>query len=411
MAQEIGRSEEAKWSGWGGSSKSVPGGSYLECMARQTNHTDLALSTQLAERNIDATPRKLETMRQAGMLEESRRQGLGRGPGSRSIRPPDEVDRAEYMIRLLDEVGNYAEAVLVAFVRGEHPIAKDRLEQAYERSFGVFVRWIAVRAGRGASLADATLQAGSTIGRYLAKQKHFAGFRGRVRFLGLVHEHAPMARVMQDLGTDLVRLMVIGERDDRLLSEAATNFEHLATAASFETDPEPKPEPTDLPLAELARRLDIPGILRLVRSATMEDLELARDQALTFRTLAQAFAPTMERRYGPGPAFPWKLIASARDQVIAYSAPAFVLLRRIRGARLDDTIRFMADWIPFFQAANLVVDQLPPDLQVVAREGGLESLTSAQREELRVRLDRISKSHPTEFALVENPPEIRKIVG
>jgi hypothetical protein len=376
-------------------------------MPRQANQADLALSAQLAKRGIAAKPRKLESMRQVGMLEESRRQGLGRGRGVRSIRPPDEVDRAEYMVRLLDEVGTHADAVLVAFVRGDYRIAKDRLEQAYEQSFGRFQRWIATRAGAEATLAETALQAGSSIGRYLAKERRFADFRDRVRSLGLVHENARMARVMQDLGTDLVRFLVSGDREDRLLPEAASNIEYVATDGVVEEHPGPDPTPSAL--AEIASRLDIPAILWLVRSSTMEELELGRDQALTFRAFAQSFGPAIERRYGARRAFPWKVYGSARDQVIAYAAPAFVLIRRIRGARLDDTIRFMTESTPFFDAANVVLDQLPPDLQVIAREGGLESLTPPQRDSLRLHLARISKTHPAEYRLLENPPEVPEI--
>jgi hypothetical protein len=217
-----------------------------------------------------------------------------------------------------------------------------------------------------------------------------------------------MTRVMQAVGTDIIRLVGGGE-DERLRTGAANNIERVATEASFEEHPQPGP--TTPSLAELAPRVDIPGLLRLVRSARMEDLELARDQALIFRTFARSFAPTMERRFGPARAFPWKLIGSARDQAIAYAVPALVLLRRVRGARLDDTIRFLADWTPFFQAANLVVDELPPDLQLLGCDGGVESLSLRQREDLKLHLRRISRTHPAEFSLVENPPEIPEIMG
>jgi hypothetical protein len=119
-------------------------------MARRVSQADRELSKTLAARDVDASPRKIESMRQAGLLEESQHPGLGRGRGSHSVRSSDEVDRAEYMAALLDECGSYADAVLVAFVRDNYPIAKNSLArpQAVPRSRGEMDQ----EAGRGEEL-------------------------------------------------------------------------------------------------------------------------------------------------------------------------------------------------------------------------------------------------------------------
>ena len=254
-------------------------------MPRQANTADLALSDALAQRRIDASPRKLETMRQAGMLEEQRRSGLGRGLGSRAVLAEGEVDRAEYMARLLDECGNYADAVLAAFVQARYPIAKDRLERAYEQSIRAVRRRID-RQG-GLSALDNALNAGSKVARYLAKERRFSPVRDRARHLGLVHRNAPMHRVMYDLATDVIVVTIVGNRDPALTEGAAAKMEVLIGDGTVEG---PTPSPAagatgGVGFSQLACRVHIAALPRLVRAATMDELTRARDAAKTFSQL------------------------------------------------------------------------------------------------------------------------------
>ena len=76
------------------------------------------------------------------------------------------------------------------------------------------------------------------------------------------------------------------------------------------------------------------------------------------------------------------MIAMANDRTVAWAIPAFVVVRRVHGARVDATIAFLADWTPFWASANVFLDELPPHLQVLAQPDGYESLTTDEREQL-----------------------------
>ena len=77
------------------------------------------------------------------------------------MRAPDEADRAEFMARLLDECGSYPDALIAAFVQGRFPIAKDRLERAYEQSIGAVLRWTDRHGGTAPWTLDSALNAAS----------------------------------------------------------------------------------------------------------------------------------------------------------------------------------------------------------------------------------------------------------
>jgi hypothetical protein len=381
-------------------------------MPRRANAADLALSAALAERQINASPRKLETMRQAGMLEQRPRSGLGRGLGSRAFRADDEIDRAEYMARLLDDCGSYASAVLTAFVQDRYPIAKDRLDRGYERSIGQSLA--AIDRNGGSSALDAALTAAGKVARYLTKQRAFRPLRQRARHLGLVHRNAPMHRVMYDLATDLIVLMVLRDENPtlrRLRMSAAEKLEMMTGDGTIE-DPAPDPPPASpdaLRFTELARRLHLAALPRLVRSATMQELVVARDAVKTFRAFAQVFGPFAQRRAGTGRAFPWLVVGMANDRTVAWSIPGLVLLRRIRGAELDATISFLAEWTPFFRSAEMFLHELPPHIQLIVRPNGYGSLTLGEQQELSEHVTRLETSHPHVLQTLRNPPEIRQV--
>jgi hypothetical protein len=382
-------------------------------VARKTSQADRALSESLAARDLDVSPRKIESMRQAGLLEEARHQGLGRGAGSRSIRPAGEVERAEYMARLLDEGGGYADAVLATFVDGKYPIAKDRLERAYEQSIRAILRWIDKHAAPATSAFDAAFTVGAKVARHLAKERKFRPFRHRFRHLGHVHRDAPMHRVVQDFATDLVVLIIGVDGAPALTASATASVETLTGDGSI-SDPNPNDSataPGGTPFAEIARELDLRGLLRVVRLATMEELTRARDAAKTLRAFGRAYGPFAQRRSSPGRAFAWLVVGSANDRTVAYSIPGFVVLRRLHGSKLDATIAIMAEWTPFFTAANIMLDQIPEDLQVLGRPNGYESLTIDQRQQLTQHLERLETTHARELEIIRNPPAIPEIPG
>jgi hypothetical protein len=320
-----------------------------------------------------------------------------------------EVDRAEYMARLLEECGCYADAVLVAFVRDDYPIAKDRFERAIGQSLGSVLRWIKRHSGSTAAVTDVAVAVGSQIGRYLAKEAKFSLYRDRVRELGHVHRAAPMHRVMNDVGTDLIALTIGGESDPGLVSQAAANMETL-TGTGLLADPKPPPAHLEVgSFAALAQQLNLDGLTRIVRSATTEELARSRDAAKTMRTFARAYGRFGERRCGTGRAFAWLVLGNATDRTLAYAIPGFVLIRRLHGDRLDATAMFMAEWTPFFEAANTVLDELPTEFQILARHDGYESLTTQEQRQLHAHLNRIASTHPAQLELARNPPATTQI--
>lgn len=380
-------------------------------MARTTNPADLVLSDALAQRGIAALPRRLETMRQAGMLEERRRSGLGRGLGSHAAVGEDEVDRAEYMARLLDEWGSYPDAVLAAFVRDEYPIPRHRLAEAYDGSIGRVLRSIG-RYG-GPSALDNALNAASKAGRYLSKERRFRPVRERARHLGLVHRYAPMHRVMFDLAADVILLVIVGDKDPRRTAEAAMKVEVFTGDGTIEdsTPPAASTAACGLQFSELGRRLRLEALPWLVSSATMPELTGARDAVKTFRAFAREYGPFADRRAGTGRAFVWLVVGMASDRVVAWSIPAFVLVRRAHGARFDAMISFFADWTPFFRAANVMLEAVPPQLQFFARPNGYESLTADERRELLEHITRLESTHSEEVKVLRNPPVVPQNLG
>jgi hypothetical protein len=345
------------------------------------------------------------------MLEERQRSGLGRGRGSRAAIGEDEVDRAAHMVRLLEEWGSYPDAVLAAFVQDGYPIARGRVEEAYEESISRVLRKIA-RYG-GSSAFDNALNVASKVGRYLAKEGRFGPFRHRAKHLGVVHRNAPMYRVMFDLVADVIMLVIVGDKDPRLTAESARTVEVFTGDGTIEdsTPPTASRAASGLQLSELGRRLRLEALPGLVSSATMPELIEARDAVKTFRTFAREFGPFAERRADTGRAFVWLVVGMANDRVAAWSIPAFVLVRRAHGARFDAMISFFADWTPFFRAANVMLDELPPHLQFLARPDGYESLTAAQRRELSGHIKRLELTHHGELEVLRNPPAIPQNLG
>jgi hypothetical protein len=378
-------------------------------MARHVSQADRALSDALAARDVDANARKIESMRQAGMLEDTNHPGLGRGRGSRSVRSPDEVDRAQYMAGLLDECGSYADAVLVAFVRDDYPIATDRLARAYKKSLGAVAKWIEKRGGPATSRVDIAGNVAVNVGKYFAKERRFRPLRTRAKHLGLVDRQTPMRRVMHDVATDLVAILIVWGAEaglTTLTNQAAGTLQHLVStdAVSGAHSTPPGAAPVSASITELAVQLSLVDSIRRVWASSIHELESARDAAKTFRAFAQAFGPYAKRRFGTGGAFAWLVASRANDRTVAYAIPGFVWLHRRHGQTLDVLIAFMAEWTPFFTAVTTILDQLPTEFQVIARPDGYSSLTPAQQHDLAKHLAEIETAYPHALETIRNPP-------
>lgn len=385
-------------------------------MARDVSQADQALSDALAARAVKAKSRKIERMRQAGLLEDSNHPGLGRGRGSRSVRSAEEVDRAQYMADLLDGCGSYADSVLVAFVRDDYPIATDRLTRAYKKSLGAVAKWIEKRGGTATSRVDIAGNVAVNVGRYFAKERQFRPLRTRAKHLDLVDRQAPMHRVMQDVATDLVAILIVWGAEPgltTLTNQAAGTLQHLVG-----TDPvsgahstPPGATPVSASITELAAQLSLVDLIRRVWASSIQELESARDAAKTFRAFARAFGPFAKRRFGTSGAFAWLVAGSANDRAVAYAIPGFVWLHQRHGETLDALIAFMAEWTPYFESVTTILDQLPSEFQVIARPDGYSSLTPAQRHDLAKRLAEIETAYPQALETVRNPPQAGTDLG
>lgn len=162
---------------------------------------------------------------------------------------------------------------------------------------------------------------------------------------------------------------------------------------------------------EIALHLDLNSLVQIVKASTMRELNVARDNAKTYRAFARAFGPFAQQVFGTARAFPWLVAAQTTDLTLAYTIPAIVLIQRLNGPTFTWTMSFLATWTPYFAAASILLDQLPAELRVVGRPGGYDSLTPSQLEQFKGHLDRFEVTHPDELALLENPPAIPEHLG
>jgi hypothetical protein len=277
-------------------------------------------------------------------------------------------------------------------------------------------KWIKKRGAAKSSVIDIAAEVALNVGRYFAKERRFRLLRMRAKHLGLVDREAPMHRVMQDFATDLVVILIAWGADSgltNLTNRAAGTLQHLVgtdPASGAHSIPQGA-APVSTSITDLAAQLSLADLVRLVWRSSMHELESARDEAKTFREFAREFGPVAKRRVGTGGAFAWLVAGSTSDRAVAYSIPGFVWLHRKHGETLDALIAFMAEWTPYFAAGNTVLDQLPTELQVIARPGGYSSLTPAQQHHLTKHLAAIEAADPRALAVVVNPPQVIEHLG
>jgi len=298
--------------------------------------------------------------------------------------------------------------VLVAFVRNEYPIAKDRLERAYQQSFGAVLKWIEKRSDPATSVIDTATTVGAKVARPFCKDRKFRLLREQARNVGLVDQLVPMHRALQDFDTDLILLMTVGNADAKITAEAAVTFEDLVAAEARSDSHSTVQEATAD--AESFDQLSLMRLVRLVRSSSMQELERARDSANIFHEFAKALGPLAKRQFGAVRAFAWLTLGSANDRTVAFLIPGFVWIRHRHGKKIDATIAFMAEWTPYFTAANIVLDELPSELHVIAEPNGYESLTPAQQRRVATHLAHLETAHPRELELARNPPAVPELL-
>ncbi len=112
--------------------------------------------TALARRDIEVRETQLERWRQAGLLQETVRHGLGRGLGSVSEYPPEAVDQAAELAGLVKRGRPMETVALMMFGRGRW-VREDALRDAYRRELDDLIREIDKRMVVDDPLATAEL--------------------------------------------------------------------------------------------------------------------------------------------------------------------------------------------------------------------------------------------------------------
>ncbi|MGI8557664.1 MAG: hypothetical protein ACR2ND_05060 [Solirubrobacteraceae bacterium] len=337
-------------------------------------------------------------------MDERQRHGLGRGKGSRSIQSTDEIENAARAFTLLDEAGSYAQAVLIAFVR-RRPITKDRLEKAYSEWFGGLSSMIVRRAGSDSGRIVKAIAVARPLAESIRKGRAGLGFKQRLRELNGVDSEMPMHRALFDLLTDLAQIMIGVEPGSREANQLGEALQDLVESNTTALDHGGKP------LSQFVPHLGMDVLLGLVSQATLQDLELARDDAVAFRDFARPFGRFTQIRYGSLHAWAWIAVGQANDIALAWSVPGMFFLRRVNGQKFASTMDYLKQWTPFFEAANEFVNRLPEPLRIMAKPDGVSRLDEDQRQQLRSRIDELEVDDPELIRILKNPPLAAEIVG
>ena len=223
------------------------------------------------------------------------------------------------------------------FVQGQHHVAEKRLKRAYGLTLERFESRIERELGPGDEL-DAVRPLAAKLAFRSAKSREDRQLRDRVREMGPDDSYRSVRSLLEDFYLEL--LLVIWTGRPRSHQGMHELLEGVGVAAMTKERLSGAPPVPSLPIPEiisLARERTLGGIVRRVNRASYAELELARDDMLSFAAFARVFTPFATKVFGVREAIGFRSIADMNDLNIALALPGMLVLRERLAAEMTDT--------------------------------------------------------------------------
>lgn len=281
------------------------------------------------------TARKIWRWRRAGLIPSPVRHGLGRGRGTRSEYPPESARQAAAVQQVLSEHRRLVDVRLILFVRG-FPIELAVLRAAYVARLNGLAAYITSIGGDVTDRNAFAEKAGIAIRRDAKLRPLKRGFRTNLRR----HE----MRSREALTAALVDWVLISFLQHETAIQNPTPEFLVAAGSIGEGDHQ-------VPRDQLFRMTGLRSVANLVRSATIEQFELARKGAVAlfdgFEEIARAIIESGAIKPAYGADADWKArrdlerMRSAKGDlfVAAFVLPMLVILDAAGEQGFRDAVR------------------------------------------------------------------------
>lgn len=385
-------------------------------MPREPSPADAALAAQLREQGEEgAIERKLERVRQAGMLDNDR-SGLGQGLGSRSERDDAELNRAIEAFALLAEHDTYRTAFLAMFIDARYVVAEEKLKAQLLSLVDDLDGGLRKRAGgRAGEAIDIAIGVANWAAGHAKSSRAFRGLRDRLseqyeRLQKPGQDGYRSARErLADFFTEALLLPLTGAPSSRDEGERALE---VAGVTSILDDPYTgarNPDVTPSDALDPFSNFTFSRLRLIIRSSTMEQLEQARDDTKALVAFARAYGAFLKALKQNRIAFAWIIAGNATVTQIALVLPAMVAIREWRRENLDEFLEVAVEWTPGLAAFAALTGTLPDRLiENIKREQG--DLSDQTKAEFRHHLERFALTNPEQYREATRPrPDAGKL--
>jgi len=363
-------------------------------MARPPSDADRDFSKRLQVLGSDATPERVQTLREVGLLPAPTLTFPG-GGGSTGRYPTELVERAREGLDLAQEHHRELHvAVAIMYARGKYSISENKLKRALLRVLDRHKRQLLgatdAHEKREARSPDETaINAGVVLAKRLGRDPAFGEQRRRIPR----SKDRPKQAVLETVGTAVVQAQLTGEA---LPAEAVGEmFRILGASTAFSKTL--IDELVEQPDAENFSHFRLDDIAAALKQAELEQLEGARDDALaqmeSYRTVAASFPYAYASANG-----------STLDFPISDETTLFAALTNL-SAMFNDPDRYRRDiahvrhMTSFLDALVHLAKSLPAEFKpMVYFDDTLheEELTTGQRQRLKGLKAEYVQQHPAQ---------------
>lgn len=367
-------------------------------MSREPSRADREFEQRLRSIGIELPAARIQRFRELGLLPAP--DPIYPGGGGRDGRYPDvAMDQIHEALELAEEYRRTLWiAVLAMFARGNFSVAQAKLKHAFLRAYDRFEHEFREAAGSQVGdpddASEIAMLAGPVIAKRIARDPASRELRRRIR-----RGKEPRLSILSSVLSNMIMAFLSGGplAEDGLqeifdtigLSAAADDpFAHgQPLVASI--------DPADF--SELFAVSGIENVRQVIRGATLDELETARDNWKDFLRLAELAREVFPRLTGSADAHGFGGLTADGDLDVALGAVVVLLLRSRWQDDVEVSMTQMRFAIGGLRAKQSFLDFFPsqyhgiigPDASVT-----VDSLSQGEREEFAYRWAQFEQLHP-----------------